>query len=80
MDEGKTNGQMDTVGQATLPTILMKQETLKKKLPLQVRPSLYSSFCIYSAKHLLTVNDTRALTTCMVAEISRHLQEYNCQN
>lgn len=30
MDEGKTNGQMDTVGQATLPTILMKQETLKK--------------------------------------------------
>lgn len=27
MDEGKTNGQMDTVGQATLPTLLMKQET-----------------------------------------------------
>lgn len=26
MDEGKTNGQMDTVGQATLPTLLMKQE------------------------------------------------------
>lgn len=33
MDEGKTNGQMDTVGQATLPTLLMKQETLKKNFP-----------------------------------------------
>lgn len=77
MDECETNGQMD--GLPGNPTDLTN-EARNLKIPLWIRPSSYSSFCIYSAKHLLIVSNTRALTTCMVAEISRHLKEYNFQN